>query len=102
MLKDYQKTICKLFGITILDNKKAMFVSTPENIITIFEENQKLINDLEAKEFKIISEYKKLVAYDSQTTELNRFIYPHIYALDEQLKKHKAILNINFRKTAKL
>ena len=71
VLKDYQKTICKLFGIKILDKKKVMFVSTPENIITIFEDNQKLINDLEAKEFKIISKYNY---YDANKTSKSEII----------------------------
>jgi len=69
IMQDYQDMIIRLYGIN-----GRIFITPPKEIKEIYEQNNKMIDDLKSKKFKIISKYKYYDTFNPSKKEIKEFL----------------------------
>lgn len=73
VLKNYQSMVENCFG-TIGKDGKCNFINPPKELYANYKNNQKIIDDLEKKEFKLISKYKFYKLKKADKTMMKHFL----------------------------
>jgi len=87
IMKQYRDMIINMYGIRHKTKDTYLFFNMPKEISVVYEQNEKMIKDIEDKEFKIISKYKYYDGFTPSKTKIRDFL--------EEIKNKYNLRNIS-------